>query len=80
LYKAKLKSIVLILALLSMLSLLASAQTPPEKFLGHRVGEDRKLADYNQIKAYFELLAKESPRLKLVTIGKTTLGKDMIWP
>ena len=77
-YKAKLKSIVLILTLLSMLSLLASAQTPPEKFLGHRVGEDRKLADYNQIKAYFELLAKESPRLKLVTIGKTTLGKDMI--
>jgi len=54
------------------------AQTPPEKFLGHKVGEDRKLADYSQIKAYFELLDKESPKLTLLNIGKTTLGKDMI--
>ena len=55
-----------------------SAQTPPDKFLGFRVGEDRKLADYNQIKAYFELLDKESPRLTVLNIGKTTLGRDMI--
>jgi len=55
-----------------------SAQTPPEKFLGFKVGEDRKLADYNQIKAYFELLDQESPRLTVLNIGKTTLGKDMI--
>lgn len=54
------------------------AQTPPDKFLGHKVGEDRKLADYNQIKAYFELLDKESPKLTVLNIGKTTLGKDMI--
>jgi len=55
-----------------------SAQTPPDKFLGFKVGEDRKLADYNQIKAYFELLDRESPLLTVVNIGKTTLGKDMI--
>jgi hypothetical protein len=55
-----------------------SAQTPPDKFLGFKVGEDRKLADYNQIKAYFELLDRESPLLTVVSIGKTTLGKDMI--
>ncbi len=61
-----------------LLSLAALAQTPPEKFLGHRVGEDRKLADYNQIKDYFELLAKESPKIRVVSIGRTTLGKDMI--
>jgi len=42
------------------------------------VGEDRKLADYNQIKAYFELLDKESPNLTMLSIGKTTLGKDLI--
>ncbi|MGB9892913.1 MAG: M14 family zinc carboxypeptidase, partial [Candidatus Saccharicenans sp.] len=54
------------------------AQTPPDKFLGHRVGEDRKLADYSQIKAYFELLAKESPKITVLNIGRTTLGKDMI--
>lgn len=72
------KKIIPAIGLLLVISCLALAQTPPDKFLGHRVGEDRKLADYNQIKAYFELLAKESPKLKLVNIGKTTLGKDMI--
>ena len=30
-----------------------AAQTTPEAFLGFKVGADRKLADYNQIKAYF---------------------------
>ncbi|MDI6844801.1 MAG: M14 family metallopeptidase [Candidatus Saccharicenans sp.] len=67
-----------VIFILFSLSLAVLAQTPPEKFLGHRVGEDRKLADYNQIKAYFELLAKESPKIRVVSIGKTTLGKDMI--
>lgn len=72
---------VLVLALLfftAMMPSFLSAQTPPDKFLGFRVGEDRKLADYNQIKAYFELLDKESPRLTVLNIGQTTLGKDMI--
>jgi len=72
---------VLVLTLLiftAMMPSFLSAQTPPDKFLGFRVGEDRKLADYNQIKAYFELLDKESPRLTVLNIGQTTLGKDMI--
>jgi hypothetical protein len=55
-----------------------SSQTPPDKFLGHKVGEDRKLADYTQIKAYFEKLAQESPKIKLFTIGESTLKKPMI--
>jgi hypothetical protein len=54
------------------------AQTTPEAFLGFKVGADKKLADYNQIKAYFEKLAQESPRLKLLTIGTSTLKKPMI--
>lgn len=72
---------VLVLTLLiftAMMPSFLSVQTPPDKFLGFRVGEDRKLADYNQIKAYFELLHKESPRLTVLNIGQTTLGKDMI--
>jgi len=72
---------ILVLALLfftAMMPCFLSAQTPPDKFLGFRVGEDRKLADYNQIKAYFELLDKESPRLTVFNIGQTTLGRDMI--
>ncbi len=54
------------------------AQTSPEKFLGHKVGEDRKLADYTQITAYFEKLAQESTKLKLFQIGESTLKRPMI--
>ena len=54
------------------------AQTSPEAFLGHPVGADRQLADYGQIKSYFEKLDQESPRLRLVEIGMSTLKKPMI--
>jgi len=64
--------------LLFVLPLAVQAQTAPEKFLGHQVGADRKLADYNQIKAYFEKLDQESPRLQLFTIGESTLKKPMV--
>ena len=57
---------------------LASAQTAPEQFLGHKAGADRKLADYGQIKAYFEKLDQESAKLKLVTIGESTLKRPII--
>ncbi len=58
--------------------LTAAAQTSPEAFLGHKVGADRKLADYGRIKAYFEKLDAESPKLQLLTIGESTLKKPMI--
>ncbi len=67
----------LILAFFS-LTLYLQAQTSPENFLGFKVGEDRKLADYNQILAYFQKLDEESPRLKLTEIGQSTLKKPMI--
>jgi hypothetical protein len=68
----------LVLAGLALVAGWLAAQTPPEKFLGHRVGEDRKLADYTQIRAYFEKLAQESNKLKLFTIGESVLKKPMI--
>lgn len=74
----KIRKPAIIIILLAIFTLPVLPQTPPEKFLGHRVGEDRKLADYNQIKAYFELLDKESPKLTVVSIGQTTQGRDMI--
>lgn len=60
------------------LSSLLIAQTPPDKFLGHRIGADRKLADYEQITKYFQKLEQESKLIKVLTIGKTTLNKPMI--
>ncbi len=54
------------------------AETSPAEFLGHKVGEDRKLADYNQICDYFKKLDQESNKLNVLTIGETTLKKPMI--
>jgi hypothetical protein len=66
-------SLIMIALPLSLVS-----QTPPEEFLGHSVGADRKLADYGQIQAYFHLLDKESEKIKVMTIGETTRKKPMI--
>ena len=68
----------LALAALILVSGTLAAQTPPDKFLGFKVGADRKLADYNQIQAYFQKLEKETGKLKLFTIGESTLKKPMI--
>ncbi|NOR13077.1 MAG: hypothetical protein GQ545_07465 [Candidatus Aminicenantes bacterium] len=66
------------LLILFLFSSLLVAQTSPEEFLGHKVGADRKLADYDQILAYFKNLDEESEKIKILTIGETVLKKPMI--
>ncbi|MDP2914218.1 MAG: M14 family metallopeptidase [Candidatus Aminicenantes bacterium] len=74
-----LKKISLIASLVIVLAAFLSAQTTPEAFLGFKVGADRKLADYDQIKAYFEKLAQEAPKkIKLFTLGESTMKKPLI--
>jgi hypothetical protein len=51
---------------------------PPETTLGFKIGEDRKLARWDQFLAYFSELAKASDRIKLDTLGKTTLGRPFV--
>lgn len=43
--------------------------------IGFRPGTDYKLMDYEQLYQYFQVLAKESGRIKLVEIGKTSDGR-----
>jgi hypothetical protein len=62
----------------SLLPAPAIAVTSPEAFLAFPVGADRKLAGYGQIVGYFETLDRESPRLELRKLGKTTLGRDLV--
>jgi hypothetical protein len=50
----------------------------PSEFLGFQVGADRKLADYHQIVSYLKGLAAASPRVQIETLGKTTLGNEMV--
>lgn len=73
--KTKVLSVALAILFLPVLLL---AQTPPDEFLGHKVGADRKLADYDQIQEYFHKLDSESEKMKVLTIGESTLGKPMI--
>jgi hypothetical protein len=49
----------------------------PSEFLGITVGADRTVADYRQIRRYFDALAAASPRVEVEVIGKTTLGEEM---
>jgi hypothetical protein len=57
----------------------ASAEvTPPEDFLGFKVGADRKLADMHQIIEYFQILDRESDRILVQEVGKTTMGNPFI--
>ena len=74
------KKTIILFSLLCFLILpsFLDAQTPPDEFLGHEVGADRRLADYTQIQAYFQKLDSESEKIRVLTIGKSTLGKPMI--
>src|SRR3954453_20567334 len=65
------------LALLLATTLTAAVQSPSQ-FLGFDVGADRKLADYRQIVSYFRALAAASLRVRVESLGKTTLGEDFI--
>ncbi|HUR36114.1 MAG TPA: M14 metallopeptidase family protein [Vicinamibacterales bacterium] len=57
----------------------ASAQVKaPADYLGFRVGEDYKLADWSQITGYFEALGKTSDRVRVEEIGLTTLRKPFL--
>jgi hypothetical protein len=54
------------------------AVTAPKDFLGSNIGDDYFLANYQQLKAYWERLERESDRVKLVTIGKSEEGRPQL--
>ena len=72
------------LAFVAVLAAAASAQpappdvTTPKQFFGFDMGADYCLANYQQLKAYWEKLAAESDRIKLVTIGTTAEGRPQL--
>lgn len=52
--------------------------TPPEKFFGFKIGDDRKLARWDKIVEYFKLVASESNRVIVEEVGKTTEGNPFV--
>src|ERR1700728_3864855 len=72
-----------IFAILVVLSSAAFAQTTkhitsPTEAFGFQLGADRKLADWNQLTAYYKKLSTESDRIKYEELGKTTEGRPFI--
>ena len=59
----------------------AAAQKPiptPASILGFEPGADRRLPSWKQIVDYFTALGKASPRVRVRTLGTTTLGRPFI--
>ena len=54
-----------------------SVPTPGAEF-GFEVGTDRKMADWGQLTAYFEKVAKASSRVEVDTLGSTTMGRPFV--
>jgi hypothetical protein len=52
--------------------------TTPENFFGFRMGADRKMARWDKMVDYYNLLAKQSPRLRVVNMGPTTMGNPFL--
>ena len=50
--------------------------TTPEQEFGHAFGDDYFLATYRQLAAYWQKLDRESDRMVLQSIGKTSEGRD----
>jgi hypothetical protein len=72
-----------ILAILVLLSSAAFAQTAkhitsPEEAFGFKLGEDRKLADWKELTAYYKKLSTESDRIRYEELGKTTEGRPFV--
>jgi hypothetical protein len=70
---------VIALALLTLSSgrMTAEQAIPnPEQYFGFKIGADGELARYPKILEYFQLLAKQTDRVKYEELGKTTMGNS----
>ncbi len=76
--KLKIRNCFLILFLGLILSLNAQIISSPESFLGFKVGEDYKLASWEQIVNYFNLLDESSDKIRVTELGKSTEGNPFI--
>ena len=69
-------------ALLGLLLVLATQAfgqvTTPKEFFGHDIGDDYWLPNYTQFTAYWQKIAKQSPRAHLDTIGFTAEGRPQL--
>ncbi len=56
----------------------APVVTSPKTALGFDIGDDYQLANYSKLSAYWQTLAQESDRIRLVEYGRTSEGRPMM--
>ncbi len=80
--KLSVKKFLSILFLLASFISIASAQAladieSPDKFFGFKPGADKMLFDYEKLVKYLQKLDQSSPRIKLLEIGTSPMGKKI---
>lgn len=68
----------LVVAAATASALSAQGVPTPRQHFGFDIGEDRKLANWDQLTAYYEKIAASSPRVTLDTLGLTTMGRPFV--
>lgn len=56
----------------------ATGVPSPKDTLGHYIGEPKKLTYYADILKYYRALAAATPRVKVLPIGKSNEGRDLV--
>jgi len=80
-FSAKFYTFTLILLLMMSVPLTLAAQgktTSPEAYFGFQMGSDKKIARWDKIVKYFQLLEKESKKLKVINMGPSTMGHPFL--
>ncbi len=76
------RSLTLAVVLLTAVATVPAAETinvtSPKQFFGFAIGDDYQLANYTQLTEYWHKLEKESNRMKVVEIGKTSEGRPQL--
>jgi hypothetical protein len=68
--------------ILGLLAPTAGAQntiTSPEEFFGFQMGADRKIARWDRIVDYFQLMERESTAIKVIDMGPATMGNPFLF-
>ncbi len=75
------KRLILAVTAMFMISCLFSQETEgiitPKKHFGFTPGDDRMLFDYDELISYLTKLDVASPKMKMIEIGKSPMGKPM---
>ena len=64
---------------LAAVGFLAAQDIPtPESYFGYEIGSEQRLANWTDLTSYYEQLANTSARVKVDTLGLTTMGQPFV--